>query len=756
MGRRQTQWHASVNAAKWQSSRRYKLASRWAPFPQVAVFHTAVELRASIERPYPAIDFCFPETSISSHFQGIQESSVTADQIIFPPVVVSVSNLLELLARIRVYGKTYSSRSERLAGEQGGIGSKKPRIHRDKDGYRKSFKIVTYGDKRSGKITRRSEMSIWDAIFPLLAPPLNFEFRDQLQLPEKLYSFQIPGVRFLADNESALLGDDMGTGKTIQTIVAMRLLFQKGSISSALIIVPLVLLKNWDRELEKWAEPLSSVTVVRGNPQGREIQWEQPAHIWITTYGTIRNDIEHILKHRKFDLVVVDEIQNIKNRGTEQTKAIKRLERKRAWGLSGTPIENRIDDIVSIFEFLKPGLLPLEGAYPNMVKRKIKPYFLRRRKKDVLDNLPDKQAFNLWLGLEDKQREAYDSAERNGIVDLKQRGSEITVHHILSLLQKLKQICNRDPQSGESSKLEYLKQELEKIVEKDSKALVFSQYLSEGVDFIKSSFEHYNPAEISGSISGAARDREVERFQKDENCKIIIATPKAGGIGLNLVAGNYVFHFDHWWNPATARQAEDRAHRIGQTKDVFVYHLWMAGTVEERIYEILDRKKKLFADTIDELSNVGGSGLSEEELFGLFGLKSPGKENAKQSAVPYTGDTLAQIIAMNPEDFERLIARLYNKQGYNTRVTPSSRDGGVDVEASKTTTATGREMLAIQCKRYARGNNVGRPDCQKLLGVLSSNRKYTKGIIVTTSDFTQDARAFAQANGRIQLLNGKT
>ncbi len=773
---------AAGRSAKWRPGLLCRLAAKATPIDEPGISSFRLKLTTAVHDPVkpidwqfapitisagldpaaPSVDFLFPNVAVVDTRLVLDPPAVSEDLVDFPgvetlcPAVEALlgqadvsENLYEPLRRARVDGKVYESRSRRLAEQDEPKTKDKPKVHRDKDGLRKSYSIT-----KSGHVTKRNLMQIWDLILPILQPPLSFDFTDLLVLPNALYAFQVDGVRFLAERDGALLGDDMGTGKTIQAIVAMRMLFQSGEITSALIVVPLTLLRNWDRELFKWAEPLSGVTVVRGTREERKEQWQQLAHVYIATYGTVRNDIDSILKHRAFDLVVVDEVQAIKNREAEQSKAVKQLPRQRAWGLSGTPIENRIDDLVSIFEFLKPGQLPITGITPRVAKARIAPHFLRRRKRDVLDDLPEKQAFDRWLDLEDAQRAAYEEAERSGIVFLRELGATVTVQHVLGLLLKLKQLCNRDPRSGESCKLDYLHAQLEKLPE-DCKALVFTQFIGEGLSFIAEAFEYLKPAIVHGQVSGGSRDAEVMRFQQDDSCRLFIATPKSGGIGLNLVRGNYVFHFDHWWNPATVRQAEDRAHRIGQTRDVMVFHLWIAGTVEERIHGILEAKRKLYADVIDELSNVEMSGLSETELFSLFGLRAPRKEGMAPEPVGRRG-LLHSLVAMEPGDFERLVARVYEELGYGTRVTGGSHDSGVDVEASRTTTATGREMLAIQCKCYSPSNSVGRPECQKLLGVLSTNRQYNKAIIVTTSDFTSEARALVANDGRIQLIDGET
>lgn len=756
MTRARSRGSSQVDQFRWRQTGWFKVRVRLAPsFAPVENVQLHSAIPTSVENPTPKVDLLFPPVRVdvirNEEFRVAMSADLGAfETIAVHPIALTVIETVPVSGDLfvplgpsksdgRQYAKRRWSEDEQLPLF--------PALSRDKDGYRKSF---TKTDDRTTTI-----MVVWDLILPLLEPPLSLEFPEFIDLPSPLRPYQVVGVKFLLDRNSALLGDDMGIGKTVQTIVAMRILFQNGSITSALIVVPLVVLKNWDRELLKWAPLLNGVTVVRGPKGQRDLQWEKPAHVWVSTFGTIRSDIDHIKKHRQFDLVVLDEIQAIKNAATAQTQAIKRLPRKRAWGLSGTPIENELNDLVSIFDFLKPGLLRGDGLTPDRARKQVEPFFLRRRKKDVLGDLPDKKAFDVWLALEEQQREAYDRALNEGRVWLQELGNEITVTHVLQLLQKLKMLCNRHPQTGQSSKLDLLDEKLEEAVSEGSKALVYSQYLDEGVTFIAEHLKQYNPAVITGRISGSRRDREIERFQGDSECKVFVATQKSGGVGLNLIAGNYVFHFDHWWNPATGRQAEDRVHRIGQTRDVFVYHFWTEDTVEERIYRILERKQQLYDDVIEGLSNVESSGLSEEELFGLFDLEPPRRgaqgidSNSRQDAI------LRQLLSLTPEAFEGTVARLYEAFGYGTRITPVSRDAGVDVVASRNTAGGGGERLAIQCKRYEPDHRVGRPVAQALLGVLTNDRSFTKGILITTSSFTGDCRDFVRGHGNLELIDGK-
>ena len=204
-------------------------------------------------------------------------------------------------------------------------------------------------------------------------------------------------------------------------------------------------------------------------------------------------------------------------------------------------------------------------------------------------------------------------------------GDRITAQNIIALINELKQICNIDPVSGQSCKLQYLTEKLDEASEEDSKALVFSQFPNITLRKIEPELKRFNPLIFDGSLSDFKRDEYIERFEKSDKNKVMLMSIKAGGQGITLVRANYVFHFDHWWNPATAEQAEGRAHRIGQNKTVFVSHLYTAGTIEERIYDLLERKKGIFRNIIDGLTDTDSIKkiLSFEELLSLFNLKKP-------------------------------------------------------------------------------------------------------------------------------------
>ena len=441
--------------------------------------------------------------------------------------------------------------------------------------------------------------------------------------------FQQEGVRALVGSERLLLADDMGLGKTLQAIAAARILCAQRVIEAILVVAPASLLDQWRRELEKWASELRAI-IVRGSIADRAWQWEAKVHVTLVSYETLRSDAgssKRAPARRKiWDVVIADEAQRIKNRNAT-SEALKGLQRRRSWALTGTPLENDEEELASILEFVDHGGLTSSRHYrpgPELLNRH-RQLQLRRKKGDVLDDLPPKQVTTVFLALHARQKESYDRAEREGIVYLKSLGTDVRVQHVLELITRLKQICNADPETGYSSKLRDIRERLGQLVAQGHRALVFSQYASAtfGVAAAASYLEAFNPLSLTGDLVQSERATIIERFKTTDTHKALVLSLRVGGVGLNLQEASYVFHLDRWWNPAVEHQAEDRSHRFGQTAKVNVIKYSCTGTIEERIDAILKRKQDLFDQLIDDVSLNLSTRLSNEEIFGLFGLELP-------------------------------------------------------------------------------------------------------------------------------------
>ncbi|MEW6029720.1 MAG: SNF2-related protein [Chloroflexota bacterium] len=621
--------------------------------------------------------------------------------------------------------------------------------------------IESIPKKRGRKLKKQQPLpSIWDLLFAVLQPPLTLGQSENLFLPNAPYPYQWQGIKFLTDNEHALLADDMGTGKTVMTIVALKILIRQAKIHCALILCPPSVLYEWKRHLDDWASELTTYLIRSLQKDVRKSLWETPMHIYVTTYDTLRSDIEnHILPSlTHFDIVILDEAHHIKNMKSKRFRAIKRLQPKRRWALTGTPIQNKIEDMASIFEFVYPEYLTSFDLRPEQIQARIKPYFLRRRKKEVMPELPPKIYEPIELELDEDQEIAYREAETGIREELSALGDKVTKQHIFAKLTILKQICNFAPRKFTSPKTDSLKEQVEEIIESGNKVIVFSQYVDEGVSKLEKTLETYGVAKIVGGQTDANRKSEIERFKKNPEISILIASVRSGGEGLNLTEASYVIHFDHWWNPAVMWQAEDRVHRRGQTKGVNIYSYWMKDTIDERIRQKLREKGILFEQIVDGLAEENIEELFTVndwlEMFGVIKVEVTKKPvmDAKIWQSMSLSEIREKLYEISPADFETLVRELMHYLGYpNVKVTGKSHDGGIDVLSTRNT-PDGIERIAAQCKRY-RGN-VSVSIARDFLGAISNDQSIKQGFFVTTGEFTAESLQFCMSSGKIRPISG--
>lgn len=465
-----------------------------------------------------------------------------------------------------------------------------------------------------------------------LAPPLDSYLRSNgpVDWPHPFLPYQIDGIRRLVERSQLLLADDMGLGKTVQAAAAIRILIRVGAIENALIVAPASIMGQWYRALKQWAPDLR-ISAVRGANRGW--RWQVDAHVFLVSFETLRSDFsENPMsgpRRRNWGVVLLDEAQKIKNRDVDAARACKRLSRMRSWALTGTPLENRVDDLRSICEFLVTSeATARELADPARLRETHARLQLRRRKRDVLTELPEKTVIEVPIELGARQRASYEKAERDGVVWLRQLGRTITITHVLELITRLKQVCNFCPESGESAKFDDLEERLDVLVQEGNRALVFTQYTDEqfGAAALARRLEPFRPDVYTGALSADEKEAVLRQFRAAESPRPLILSLRAGAYGLNLQEASYVFHFDRWWNPAVEQQAEDRSHRMGQTQPVTVYAYICRNTIEERIQEILTAKGALFREWIDDDSSRTQAMLTEEEIFGLVGLDAPQRQ----------------------------------------------------------------------------------------------------------------------------------
>jgi SNF2 family DNA or RNA helicase len=487
--------------------------------------------------------------------------------------------------------------------------------------YRPSAPSPLPAGKKRTRLQPPSDVVVFkDRLLYLLQPPLENLFAGkQIKLPFAPFNYQLEGIAFLMPRHGALLADEMGLGKTAQAIIALRLLFHAGLIQSALLVCPKALVNNWSRELRSWGEDLP-LEIITGDTQARRASWlVSNCPLKLVNYEMLTRDAELMADDRvRFDVVVLDEAQRIKNRGSKTADVVCSIKRSRSWALTGTPIENKPEDLINIFAFVDPGRVPPD-APPRRLPQLTSDCILRRVKEDVLSDMPPKIIRDTVLELTPQQRAAYELAEKEGVVRLHGLGATITVQHVFELVMRLKQICNFDPATGQSAKLEQLVADMQEVAESGRKAIVFSQWV-QPLEFIAGALEPFGPLQFHGRIPSQQRQAVLDRFKNDPTKHVILMSYGTGSVGLNLQFANYVFLFDRWWNPAIEDQAINRAHRIGQTSQVIVTRFISQGTIEGRIADVLERKRQLFNELIEQNGQPSSMGLSEEEIFGLFDI----------------------------------------------------------------------------------------------------------------------------------------
>lgn len=479
-------------------------------------------------------------------------------------------------------------------------------------------------------------LSLEDRLFYVLQPPLETWLAGQeLIMPFEPFPYQYQGIAWLFSKKAALLADEMGLGKTMQTITAVRLLLRSGRVRRILLVCPKPLIPNWQREFKMWAEELP-ITTIEGDTARRKMIWTMPGNpILIANYELMVRDFESMEEHERpsFDLVVLDEAQRIKNNNSRTSEVAKSLTRKRSWALTGTPIENRPEEMVSLFEFIE--IVPPRASPDLRQLQKLSKDFVLRRTKDlVMTDLPPRLDRDEYLELNPAQQYAYKIAEKEGVIQLNDMGESISIQHVFELVLRLKQITNFDPLTGESAKLDRLAADMEEVVASGGKAILFSQW-TKTLDWIKDKMSQRVPncgtLIYHGGVPAKKREPILSQFKDDPDSHLLLMSYGTGAVGLNLQFAGYVFLFDRWWNPAVEDQAINRAHRIGQKSPVIVTKFICKDTVEERIDLVLQQKRELFAAILGDGDNSNASlSMNASEIFGLFDLKAKAGKGTKK------------------------------------------------------------------------------------------------------------------------------
>lgn len=464
---------------------------------------------------------------------------------------------------------------------------------------------------------------------------LNYDFdnMEELVIPDNIHALLRPyqqsgfqWMTFLQDTGwGGILADDMGLGKTLQTLAYLQHYQNQNPGALYLVACPTTLIYNWENEIKKFTPDIQYL--IHHGPQRRSrISDFEGTHLIITTYGTLRSDIK-MLSQLNFDYVVLDESQAIKNPLSQVAKAALLLQSKNKLALSGTPVQNNTFDLYAQMNFLNPGMLgsmeffrnefanPIDKMQEEEAKthlrKLINPFLLRRTKEQVAPDLPEKTEMVLYCEMGVKQRKIYD-AYRNSfrskiLGEIEERGIERSQMSILTGLMKLRQICDSPAILNEEEQFENHSVKIDELVREltentgQHKALVFSQFLGM-LALIRAELERLDIPYVyfDGSTTSTEREKAIQRFQNEDDSRVFLISLKAGGVGLNLTAADYVYIVDPWWNPAVEQQAIDRTHRIGQTKNIFAYRLICKDTIEEKILLLQERKLSLVKDLIGD------------------------------------------------------------------------------------------------------------------------------------------------------------
>lgn len=462
-----------------------------------------------------------------------------------------------------------------------------------------------------------------------------------------LHPYQHDGIQWLRRLREfglgGILADDMGLGKTVQAICALAEIHRShGKVSPSLIVCPTSLVDNWKEELNRFEPELSVVTFVGAPGERRKLLNQRSGvDVFVTSYGLIQRDLE-LFEPLSFSYVILDEAQAIKNRETRNARSVKRLNADYRLVLTGTPLENSLEDLWSLFDFLMPGFLGSHDRFIqaymrpqsraedrafDSLKKRVAPFVLRRMKQDVLDDLPSISHIVYHCYLHDEQQSMYQAAAKRAkeeLLDLVERqGFDKARLHVLATLTRLKQICchpslvgKQDEASIRSAKYEMLQDLLEILIGSGHKTVVFSQYTKMlGIikdDFVQKAIPHLY-------LDGSTKNRLslVKQFNEDPSIPVFLVSLRAGGNGLNLVGADSVVHYDMWWNPAVENQATDRVWRMGQKLKVSSYKLITKGTIEEKIIELQEKKKDLISGIVESDEDVL-SKLTWEDVLGLL------------------------------------------------------------------------------------------------------------------------------------------
>jgi superfamily II DNA or RNA helicase len=611
---------------------------------------------------------------------------------------------------------------------------------------------------------RAGEGSAWLAgLRPLLEPPVAPEEPPSPPIPDRLRGYQQRSLGRLMQASGMLLADQPGSGKTVSAVAAIYALFQRREIGRVLIVVSPAGFRHWVRHLRIWAPGLQ-LAVVRGQAAARAAAWSQPAQVWLTDYQTLVEDIgaDRLREsERIFDLLVLDSVHELKH-GGGRLRAIKGLQTGRRWGLAGD-LPQEASDYLMLFNVLAPQALgrDTDKTLPDL-RRRLADHVLRHGRSELAGELPRLMRQEIWLDLGENQARVYQAAlaeERQRLVKL---GESISRTHVNAAVDRLKQVCNFLPDTFDGIKVHALVDLLEEISACGGKTVVFSQFRADGTDSLSKVLEAYGCARLEATTSEENRVEALSRFRQSDSCHVLLADIEARTDGLPMSEASYVIHFDHGWNPAVRRRAEQRLHpSLGPEAPIIVYEFWIADSIEVQLHELLRKRGLLARDIAQETRPVELEDrlTVEDWLQHVFEITRARAAQGRQQVVPLggalpgTGLLRRQLESLSPVELMRGVALLMEALGYpESQLLATPSEAGGDMVASGVRQGQAERVL-VRCVRSQ--GDVGVGEARELMKALVDHPDCIGAYLVSVTDFTPSCKKYTDKSGnRLGLLAG--